>query len=134
MQEAPDSDQQVTWYRQMLEIRLFEEKVQELFMQSRIEGTTHLCQGHEAVSVGAISALRDSDYLTITYRGHGHALARGMPMVAAFGELMGLTSGCCRGVGGSMHLTDFSRNLIGSFAIIGAGLSVAVGAAMSDRK
>ena len=98
-----------------------------------IQGTTHLCQGQEAVSVGAISALEPKDYLTITYRGHGHALARGMPMEAAFGELMGLTTGCCNGVGGSMHLTDFSRNLIGSFAIIGAGLPVAVGAAMSAR-
>jgi pyruvate dehydrogenase E1 component alpha subunit len=117
----------------MLEIRLFEEKVQELFMQGRIEGTTHLCQGQEAVSVGAVRALADRDYLTITYRGHGHALARGMSTKAAFGELMGLTSGCCRGVGGSMHLTDFSRNLIGAFAIIGAGLPVAVGAALSAR-
>jgi len=117
----------------MLEIRLFEDKVQELFMQGRIEGTTHLCQGQEAVSVGAVSALRDDDYLTITYRGHGHALARGMEMTAAFGELMGLTSGCCRGVGGSMHLTDFSRNLIGAFAIVGAGLPVAVGAALSAK-
>jgi pyruvate dehydrogenase E1 component alpha subunit len=127
---APDG---VTWYRQMLEIRLFEEKVQELFMQGKIEGTTHLCQGQEAVSVGAVSALRDDDYLTITYRGHGHALARGMSMPAAFGELMGLTSGCCNGVGGSMHLTDFSRGLIGAFAIIGAGLPVAVGAALSAK-
>jgi pyruvate dehydrogenase E1 component alpha subunit len=117
----------------MLEIRLFEEKVQELFMQGKIEGTTHLCQGQEAVSVGAVSALRDDDYLTITYRGHGHALARGMSMPAAFGELMGLTSGCCNGVGGSMHLTDFSRGLIGAFAIIGAGLPVAVGAALSAK-
>ena len=123
----------VAWLRQMLEIRHFEEKVQELFMQGKIEGTTHLCQGQEAVSVGAIAALEPRDYLTITYRGHGHALARGMPMESAFGELMGLTSGCCGGVGGSMHLTDFSRNLIGSFAIIGASYSVAVGAALSAK-
>ena len=81
----------------MLEIRLFEEKVQELFMQGQIQGTTHLCQGQEAVSVGAVGALEDRDYLTITYRGHGHALARGMSMEAAFGELMGRTSGCCYG-------------------------------------
>jgi pyruvate dehydrogenase E1 component alpha subunit len=117
----------------MWEIRLFEEKVQELFMQGQIQGTTHLCQGQEAVSVGAIDALRPDDYLTITYRGHGQALARGMPMEAAFGELMGRTSGCCGGVGGSMHLTDFSRNLIGSFAIIGASYSVAVGAGLSAK-
>jgi pyruvate dehydrogenase E1 component alpha subunit len=117
----------------MLEIRLFEDKVQELFMQGQIQGTTHLCQGQEAVSVGAVGALEDRDYLTITYRGHGHALARGMTMEAAFGELMGRTSGCCSGVGGSMHLTDFSRNLIGAFAIIGPSYSVALGAAMSAK-
>ncbi len=123
----------VAWLRKMIEIRLFEDKVQELFMQGRIQGTTHLCQGQEAVCVGAVGALEDRDYLTITYRGHGHALARGMTMEAAFGELMGLTSGCCHGVGGSMHLTDFSRNLIGAFAIIGPSYSVALGAAMSAK-
>jgi pyruvate dehydrogenase E1 component alpha subunit len=117
----------------MIEIRLFEDKVQELFMQGQIQGTTHLCQGQEAVCVGAVGALDDRDYLTITYRGHGHALARGMTMETAFGELMGLTSGCCRGVGGSMHFTDFSRGLIGAFAIIGPSYSVALGAAMSAR-
>jgi acetoin:2,6-dichlorophenolindophenol oxidoreductase subunit alpha len=132
--EAPrGTDRRTEWYRRMLEIRLFEDKVQELFMQGKIQGTTHLCQGQEAVSVGAVGALEERDYLTITYRGHGHALARGMSMVAAFGELMGRTSGCCNGVGGSMHLTDFSKNLIGAFAIIGAGLPVAVGAGLSAK-
>jgi pyruvate dehydrogenase E1 component alpha subunit len=126
-------DRRVEWLRSMLLIRCFEDKVQELFMLSQVEGTTHLAHGQEAVAVGALAALAERDYLTITYRGHGHALARGMSAEAAFGELMGLTSGCCRGVGGSMHLTDFSRNLIGSFAIIGAGLPVAVGAALSAQ-
>ncbi len=126
-------DDRVAWYRRMLEIRAFEERVQELFMDGLVEGTTHLCQGQEAVSVGAISALQDDDYLTITYRGHGHALARGMSADAAFAELMGRSAGCCHGVGGSMHLTDFSLGLIGSFAIIGASLSVAVGAAMQAK-
>lgn len=121
------------WWRKMVEIRLFEEKVQELFMQGLVQGTTHLCQGQEAVSVGAIGAMVPGDYLTITYRGHGHALARGMAMEPAFAELMGRSSGCCGGVGGSMHLTDFSRGLIGAFAIVGAGLPVAVGAAMSAK-
>jgi pyruvate dehydrogenase E1 component alpha subunit len=127
------NDERLAWYRRMVEIRLFEEKVQELFMEGLIQGTTHLCQGQEAVSVGAVGALEERDYMTITYRGHGHALARGMSMVAAFGELMGRTSGCCNGVGGSMHLTDFSKNLIGAFAIIGAGLPVAVGAGLSAK-
>jgi pyruvate dehydrogenase E1 component alpha subunit len=130
---ATETDERTGWLAKMLEIRLFEEKVQELFMQGEIQGTTHLCQGQEAVSVGAVGALEERDYLTITYRGHGHALAHGMTMEAAFGELMGRTSGCCAGVGGSMHLTDFSRNLIGAFAIIGPSYSVGVGAAMSAR-
>jgi acetoin:2,6-dichlorophenolindophenol oxidoreductase subunit alpha len=127
------SSDRIAWLRQMLEIRLFEEKVQELFMQGLVQGTTHLCQGQEAVSVGAISAMGPEDYLTITYRGHGQALARGMSLETAFGELMGRANGCCGGVGGSMHLTDFSRNLIGAFAIVAAGLPVAVGAAMSAK-
>ena len=130
---GPDGPDRAAWLRKMIEIRLFEDKVQELFMQGQIQGTTHLCQGQEAVCVGAVGALDDRDYLTITYRGHGHALARGMTMETAFGELMGLTSGCCRGVGGSMHFTDFSRGLIGAFAIIGPSYSVALGAAMSAR-
>lgn len=128
-----DAQQLLGWQRRMIEIRLFEEKVQELFQQGLVEGTTHLCQGQEAVSVGAVGALRSDDFLTITYRGHGHALARGMKMESAFAELMGRRDGCCGGVGGSMHLTDFSRGLIGSFAIIGAGLSVAVGASLSAQ-
>ena len=127
------TDRRIAWYRQMLVIRLFEEKVQELFMEGLVEGTTHLCQGQEAVSVGAIAALRDDDYLTITYRGHGHALARGVSMESCFAELMGRASGCCGGVGGSMHFTDVSRGLLGAFAIIGAGLPVALGAAMSAK-
>jgi pyruvate dehydrogenase E1 component alpha subunit len=121
------------WYRQMVRIRLFEEKVQELFMEGRIQGTTHLCQGQEAVAVGAIAALAADDYLTITYRGHGQALARGVSTEACFAELMGRRDGCCGGAGGSMHFADFSRGLIGAFAIIGAGLPVAVGAAHSAR-
>jgi pyruvate dehydrogenase E1 component alpha subunit len=112
---------------------LFEEKVQELFMDGLIEGTTHLCQGQEAVPVGAVSALRDDDYMTITYRGHGHALARGISIEACFAELMGRATGCCKGVGGSMHFTDVSKGLLGAFAIVGAGLPVAVGAAHSAR-
>src|ERR1700694_750640 len=102
-------------------------------MDGLVEGTTHLCQGQEAVSVGAISALGTDDYLTITYRGHGHALARGMSAEAAFAELMGRAEGCCHGVGGSMHLTDFSRGLIGSVALNGGRFSVAVGAAVAAK-
>ena len=128
-----DTQQKLDWYRRMLEIRLFEDKVQELFQQGLIEGTTHLCQGQEAVCVGAMAALRPDDYLTVTYRGHGHAIARGLELETLFAEMMGRSTGCCGGVGGSMHFTDFSRGLIGAFAIVGAGLPVAVGAALSAK-
>ena len=128
-----DTRDALQWYRRMLEIRLFEEKVQELFMEGLIHGTTHLCQGQEAVSVGSIAALRNDDYLTMTYRGHGHALMRGVPMEECFAELMGRSTGCCRGVGGSMHFTDVERGLLGAFAIVGAGLPVALGAAYSAK-
>jgi acetoin:2,6-dichlorophenolindophenol oxidoreductase subunit alpha len=121
------------WYRRMLEIRLFEEKVQELFMEGKVAGSTHLCQGQEAISVGAMAALREDDYLTVTYRGHGQAMARGVTMEACFAELMGRTTGCCNGVGGSMHFTDVSRGLLGAFAIVGAGLPIAVGAAHAAK-
>jgi pyruvate dehydrogenase E1 component alpha subunit len=121
------------WYRRMLEIRLFEEKVQELFMEGLIQGTTHLCQGQEGICVGAISALREDDYLTITYRGHGHALMRGVAMEACFAELMGRSSGCCKGVGGSMHFTDVDKGLLGAIAIDCAQLPVALGAAYSAK-
>ena len=128
----PDGhDRRLEWYRQMLRIRLFEEKVQELFMSGRIEGTTHLCQGQEAVSVGAVAAMGDGDVQTNTYRGHGEALALGMEPETAFAELMGRSSGGSGGVGGSMHLIDFSKGNIGANAIVGAGLPIAVGAAVA---
>ncbi len=119
------------WYRTMVRIRLFEEKVQELFMTGQIQGTTHLCQGQEAVSVGAIAVMRPGDVQTNTYRGHGEALALGMEPETAFAELMGRTTGGSGGVGGSMHLIDFSKGNIGANAIVGAGLPIAVGAAVA---
>ena len=129
-----DTGQRLGWYRRMVEIRVFENRTQELFTQGRIEGTTHLAQGQEGTIVGAVGAMAGDDYMTITYRGHGHALARGMSPLAAFAELMGRRGGCCHGVGGSMHFTEASRGLLGAFAIVGAGLPVALGAAMSSKR
>ncbi|MHB8959615.1 MAG: thiamine pyrophosphate-dependent dehydrogenase E1 component subunit alpha [Candidatus Limnocylindrales bacterium] len=130
MTQLPDRH---SWYRRMLVIRRFEDKVQELFMGGHVEGTTHLCQGEEAVSVGAVAAMHDDDVLTNTYRGHGQALARGMAPETVFAELMGRRTGSSGGVGGSMHLVDFSIGNIGSNAIVAAGLPIAVGAAMAFR-
>jgi TPP-dependent pyruvate/acetoin dehydrogenase alpha subunit len=117
----------------MVRIREFEEKVQRLFMKGLIHGTTHLCQGQEAVSIGVARVMEPQDYVTMTYRSHGHAIARGMDLEAIFAELMGRVTGICRGKGGSMHLTDFTKNVIGSFGIIGAGMPVGLGAAMSAK-
>lgn len=123
----------VELYATMLRIREFEDQVHRSFLAGLVHGTTHLCQGHEAVSAGAARALRADDYVSYTYRGHGHCIARGMPPETAFAELFGRASGASRGLGGSMHMTDVSRGLIGSFGIVGAGLPVAVGAGQSAQ-
>jgi TPP-dependent pyruvate/acetoin dehydrogenase alpha subunit len=128
-----DPSTRTGWLRTMIEIRLFEGRVQQLFQEGLIQGTTHLCEGQEAVSVGAIAAMRPGDVQTNTYRGHGEALALGMALEVAFAELMGRATGSSKGVGGSMHLIDTSRGNIGANAIVGAGLPIAVGAALAFR-
>jgi acetoin:2,6-dichlorophenolindophenol oxidoreductase subunit alpha len=119
--------------RRMLEIRIAEEQIQGLFMENLIRGTTHLCIGQEACSVGIAHALQPGDTVTCTYRGHGHALALGMTMKKLIGEMMGKAGGACKGKGGSMHLTDASIGLLGENAIVGAGLPITVGAALSAQ-
>jgi TPP-dependent pyruvate/acetoin dehydrogenase alpha subunit len=111
----------------MIEIRLFEEEIQGLFSQNLVRGSTHLCSGQEAVAVGACSALRRSDAMLCTYRGHGAVLAMGAPLDRTFGEILGKPQGLCGGKGGSMHLTDVSVGAFGSFAIVGAHLPIATG-------
>jgi len=118
----------------LVRIREFEDKVHESFISGYVHGTTHLCQGQEAVSVGTVLALGEGDYLTYTYRGHGPCIARGMSAEDAFAEIFGRASGVSGGLGGSMHLTDMDLGLIGSFAIVGAGLPVAVGAAITAER
>lgn len=119
--------------RVMLEIRIAEEKIQELFLANLIRGTTHLCIGQEGCSVGVAAAMQPGDTLTCTYRGHGHALALGMPMKALIAEMMGKASGACGGKGGSMHMTDASIGLLGANAVVGAQLPIAVGAALTAQ-
>jgi pyruvate dehydrogenase E1 component alpha subunit len=117
----------------MHEIRLFEDACHRLFAQGLVRGSTHLGQGQEAVAVGACSALREGDTMSCTYRGHAAVLAMGAPLDRAFGEILGKAEGLCGGKGGSMHLTDVSRGAIGSFAIVGAHLPIAVGSAFAAR-
>jgi pyruvate dehydrogenase E1 component alpha subunit len=120
-------------YRKMLEIRLFEEKVFELYGQNLVPGTIHLYAGEEAVAVGVCSALSKDDYITSTHRGHGHCIAKGADMKRTMAEILGKKTGYCKGKGGSMHIADFSIGMLGATAVVGAGLPIAVGAALSAR-
>ena len=121
----------VEQYARMVEIRDLEERVNGLFAAGTIHGTTHLCMGQEALAVGLASVLRPTDTVTATYRGHGVALALGMTPRTVIAEIMGRAEGCTGGVGGSMHLCDMSVGLLPTFAVIGAGMPVAVGAALA---
>lgn len=117
----------------MLRIREFENAIQGLFAKGLVRGTTHLANGQEAVAVGAAAALRPADLVLCTYRGHHHCLARGMDMTAAFAEILGRADGCCGGKSGSMHLTDVSKGLLGSYAVVGGHIPIAVGVAWASR-
>lgn len=119
--------------RQMLLVRLFEEKSAELYMQGKIRGFLHLAIGEEAVAVGAIEALEPDDRIVAAYREHAHALARGVSAEAVMAEMFGRANGCCRGRGGSMHLFDVAHGLYGGNAIVAGGLPLAVGLALADR-
>ncbi len=129
----PGAEVLTEWFRKMIEARLAEDKVMEIYMQGLVPGSVHLAQGQEAVSVGALGALTPEDKFVVTYRGHHHALARGMDLEAFFAEIMGRATGSCGGMGGSGFVTDFSLGMLGSPAIIGAGIPVAMGSAMSAK-
>lgn len=120
-------------YRRMLEIRLFEEKVFELYGQNLVPGTIHLYAGEEAVAVGVCANLRKDDYITSTHRGHGHCIAKGADLGRALAEILGRRTGYCKGKGGSMHIADFSIGMLGASAVVGAGIPIAVGAGLSNK-
>ena len=117
----------------MLRIRRFEEKCAELYSAGKIRGFLHLYIGEEAVAVGAMPALTPDDAIVATYREHGHALARGIPMDHLMAEMYGKQQGCSRGRGGSMHVFDAHSHFYGGNAIVGGGLPLAVGLALADR-
>jgi TPP-dependent pyruvate/acetoin dehydrogenase alpha subunit len=121
-------------YRMMQEARLFEKRAQDLFLEGLIKGTSHLALGQEAVAAGFAAALRPDDLVYCTYRGHVHTLLRGAPMGALMAELMGRANGICGGKGGSMHLTDVAHGAMGSYAIVGAHMPIAAGAAWAAQE
>lgn len=118
-------------YRRMVVIRRVEELVQSLFLRGEVYGTTHLCSGQEAVSVGVASALREGDRVACTYRGHGHLLARGLAPEALLAELLGRQTGVNGGRSGSMNMIDHDHGVIGCFGIVGGSIAAATGAALS---
>ena len=120
-------------YRTMQECRLLETRAQELFFEGLVRGTTHLGVGQEAVAAGFAHAMRNDDYTFCTYRGHNHTLARGVPMAPILAELFGRSTGLLGGKGGSMHLTSIPHGVMGSYAIVGAHLPIALGAAWSAQ-
>ncbi|MGW0417759.1 thiamine pyrophosphate-dependent dehydrogenase E1 component subunit alpha [Streptomyces sp. NPDC003015] len=128
-----DTAELLALYEQMALIRRTEKAAHDLFLQGLVKGTTHLAAGHEAIAVGASAALRDDDYVFATYRGHHHAMARGATPEECLAELMSRATGLCKAKGGSMHLTKAATNMLGSYAIVGAHLPMAVGAAWSAK-
>jgi acetoin:2,6-dichlorophenolindophenol oxidoreductase subunit alpha len=133
MTASMDTAELLRCYEQMAVIRGTEKAAHDLFLAGLVKGTTHLAAGHEAVAVGASSALRPDDYVFATYRGHHHAMARGATPAECLAELMSKATGVCKAKGGSMHLTKASAGMLGSYAIVGAHLPLAAGAAWSAR-
>lgn len=133
---ARSADESKLWlrtYEQMLKIRVFEERVNELYLSAKMSGLAHLYTGEEAVAVGVCEALRRDDYITSTHRGHGHCLAKGASIDRMFAELLGKEPGYCRGKGGSMHIADQETGNLGANAIVGGSSALATGAAMSSK-
>ena len=120
-------------YEQMVKIRKFDEKVNELYMKALMPGLAHLYIGQEAVAVGVCEALRKDDYITSTHRGHGHCLAKGASIDRMFAELLGKEAGYCKGKGGSMHIADPDSGNLGANAIVGGSAGIATGAAFSAK-
>ena len=120
-------------YGRMVLIRLFEQEMHRLFLAGEVHGTTHLAAGQEAVPVGVCQALRDDDYVAGTYRGHGHALAKGTDPDALIAEMLGRATGVCGGRSGSMNVIDLEHGLVGCYGIVGGSIGAATGAALSAR-
>jgi pyruvate dehydrogenase E1 component alpha subunit len=126
-------EKRLRMYRMLLELRLCEKRAYDLFLQNLVKGTSHLSLGQEAIATGFAIGMRRDDYTYCTYRGHAHTLARGASMTGVLGELMGRECGVTAGKGGSMHLTSVEHGAMGSYAIIGAHLPIACGAAWSSQ-
>jgi pyruvate dehydrogenase E1 component alpha subunit len=130
---TPDNDELLRLYEQMLLIRRSEERLAAGYAAGKVPGSLHLYIGQEAVAVGVCAQLGDRDYVTSTHRGHGHYLAKGGDVAAMFAEIWGKREGICRGMGGSMHVADLSKGMLGANGVVGAGLAIATGAALGAQ-
>jgi TPP-dependent pyruvate/acetoin dehydrogenase alpha subunit len=128
-----DSDFLLNLYHRMVLIRQFEDRVKLLFLEGIMPGTIHQCQGQEATAVGVCAALKENDFITSTFRGHGHALAKGLTVQEMLDELFGAITGCCKGKGGSMHIGNFGKGMIPGIAIVAGGIPVAAGMALAFK-
>jgi pyruvate dehydrogenase E1 component alpha subunit len=126
-----DAKTQLALYRTMLTIRLFEQRVAREFRTGEIPGFVHMYIGEEAVAAGVCANLDDGDYVTSTHRGHGHCIAKGCDLARMMAEIYGREDGLCKGRGGSMHIADFSRGMLGANAIVGGGIALATGAGLA---
>ena len=131
--DRPTAAQMIELYRRMLLIRRMEERLGEVVTSGELPGPVHLYIGQEAVAVGVCTHLTDRDWIASTHRGHGHFLAKGGEPRAMVAEIFGRDTGICRGKGGSMHVADFSRGILGANGIVGGGIGLAVGAALAAQ-
>jgi acetoin:2,6-dichlorophenolindophenol oxidoreductase subunit alpha len=131
--DVTERDALLDCYRMMRRIRSFEERLESLRPLGKIPGAAHLYIGEEAVAVGACSMLGLGDRVTSTHRGHGHVIAKGADLDRMMAELFGKSTGYCKGKGGSMHICDVPLGILGANGIVGGGIAIAVGAALSDR-
>jgi TPP-dependent pyruvate/acetoin dehydrogenase alpha subunit len=128
-----DSAKLLDMYERMVQIRVFEDLAGKHFADGLVPGFVHLYAGEEAVAVGVCSHLTDRDYITSTHRGHGHCIAKGVELKGMCAELMGKATGTCKGKGGSMHIADVDKGMLGANGIVGAGLPLAAGAALTAK-
>jgi len=130
MEIAPET--LLSLYRTMLTIRIFEQRVAHEFRTGEIPGFVHMYVGEEAVAAGVCANLNDDDYVTSTHRGHGHCIAKGCDLDRMMAEIYGRQDGLCKGRGGSMHIADFARGMLGANAIVGGGIALATGAGLAS--
>jgi len=133
LEQALEPQAYLQMYEQMWKIRVFEEQANELYLNAKMPGLTHMYTGQEAVAVGVCEALEQRDTITSTHRGHGHCVAKGAQFALMFAELLGKAAGYCRGKGGSMHIADQENGNLGANAIVGGSAGIATGAALSAK-